>query len=137
MKKTVYDVTRKQCLEQIIKAGNRVCSRCGKKIVPLKTVTNGGIPTYWSGCNHNNKLGSWGHFDHGVTKETYQLAVNLVLEDSYKFQIKKESSDFEYWFMESVSHNCNLLAQIDYIKNNKPRYSKNKLKSNYLKYYAK
>lgn len=128
-----YDVTKKQCQEAINKDGNKVCTRCGRKIVPLKTVTNSGIPTYWRGCMHGGKKGDWGHFCYGVTKEQYNLARKLVLEDNYKFQSSTDTKDFDYWFRESMDRVCDILTTIDYMKNSKPRYTFAKLKEQKLR----
>lgn len=120
-----YVITRKQCKSEIDKNQN-VCERCGRKLVPIKTVDNVGSPTYWSGCRHGNK---YGHFTFGVSKETYDLAVKLVLEDSINFGIRHEDKEisYDYAFMEATRRACNMILDIEYMRNNKPRYTKKQL----------
>lgn len=131
-----YQVTKKQCQEKINELDN-VCDRCGRKIKPLKTVNNGGEPTYWSGCMHGQtEENAWGHFTSGIKKELFDLAVKLVLEDSNGFGMThddKETKDFDYAFQNAVSRACSYLGQIEYMKNNKPRYNKKQLKNIYFK----
>jgi hypothetical protein len=137
-KKITYQVTKKQCQEQIDKANN-VCDRCGRKIVPIKTVNNGGEPTYWAGCFHGDtSKGAWGNFTHGVKKEIYDLAYKLVLDDSLTFGMKKrEDSDFDYLFESAVSHACGIIDLIEYMKimKEKLRYTKEELEKDYKKYH--
>ena len=135
-KKIKYQVTKKQCQEQINKLDN-VCDNCGRKIVPIKTVDNGGSPTYWAGCFHgDNSKGAWGNFTSGVPKEIYKLAYKLVLEDDLYLGMKKEKGyDFDYLFESGVSTVCRILGKIEYIKTNKPRYTKSQLRQNFNKYW--
>jgi hypothetical protein len=130
-----YQVTKKQCQEQI-NARNYVCDRCGRKIVPLKTVNNSGEPTYWAGCMHGQKQkGAWGHFTSGVPKKIYTLAVKLVLEDDMEFGMSyedKELGDFDYAFQNAVREACDKVRQIEWMKEEKPRYTKKKLKEMYF-----
>ncbi|KKR00157.1 MAG: hypothetical protein UT24_C0016G0046 [Candidatus Woesebacteria bacterium GW2011_GWB1_39_12] len=131
-----YQVTKKQCQKHIDQVNN-VCDRCGRKIVPIKTVDNSHNPTYWAGCFHGSKdKDAFGNFTYGVPKETYKLAYKLVLQDNLYLGMKKEKgSDFEYLFQNGVSKICGILNDIEYIKNNKPRYTKTQLRKDYIKYY--
>lgn len=129
-----YQETKKQCQEKIDKLDN-VCDRCGRKIVPVKTVDNANRPTYWAGCCHGSKSGC-GHFTNGVKKEIYDLAVKLVLEDDiYLGMDKEEGSDFNYLFREGVSRVAGIIKNIERMKTSKPRYTKKQLLQNYNKYY--
>lgn len=133
-----YQVTKKQCQDKIDELDN-VCDRCGRKIVPLKTVDNGGSPTYWAGCMHGQTAkGAWGHFTSGVKKDIYNLAVKLVLEDDTDFGMsykEKESKDFDYAWQNAVYRACNKVSHIEWMKNNKPRYTKAQLKKEFIKYF--
>jgi hypothetical protein len=129
-----YEQSKKECQKKIDELNN-VCDRCGKKIVPLKTVNNSGEPTYWAGCLHGDK--ECGHFTHGVTKETFDLATKLVLENSYDFglQHNDEEIGFVYAWENAVYRNCDKLKHIEYIKNAIPRYCKEELIRNHKKYF--
>ena len=95
MKKTKYQTTKQQCQKQIDELDN-VCDRCGRKIIPIKTVNNGGEPTYWPGCMHGQTgKDAWGHFTQGVKKWIFDLASKLVLEDSLSFGMSVEDKEFE------------------------------------------
>lgn len=127
--------TKKQCQEEIDELNN-VCNRCGRKIVPLKTENNAGEPTYSSGCMHGKTDGSWGHFTHGVKKETYEIAVKLVLLDSIHFGMERrdiELSDFDYAWQNAVYKACELIDRIEYAKNSEPQNTKESLKKQYFK----
>lgn len=131
-----YQVTKKQCQEQIDKLNN-VCDRCGRKIKPIKTVNNANEPTYWSGCMHGQtENDAWGHFTGGVKKEIYNIAVKLVLEDDIDFGMNyedKEIKDFDYAWQNAISRACSKVQHIEWMKNNKPRYTKKQLKDNFIK----
>jgi hypothetical protein len=131
-----YQVTKKQCQVKIDDLKN-VCDRCGRKIVPLKTVNNSGEPTYWAGCMHGQtKKGAWGHFTSGVKKEIYDLAVKLVSEDSMDFGMTyndKDLGDFTYAWQNAVSRACKKVEHIEWIKTNNPRYTKKQLKEQFAK----
>lgn len=137
MEKVVYQITKKQCQEQIDKRSN-VCERCGRKIVPLKTVDNSGNPTYWSGCMHGQtKKGAWGNFTGGVEKYIYDLATKLVLEDDINFGMsykKKALGDFEYAFQSAVSVACEMVRCIEWMKNNNPRYTRKQLEKQFKEF---
>ncbi len=135
-----YSVTKKQCQAKIDEFNN-VCNRCGRKVVPLDTVDNGGTPTYWAGCMHGQKgKNAWGHFTSGVSKEVYKLAVKLVLEDTIEFGMKsedKEMGDFKYAFQTAVYRACDKVSNVEWMKLNEPRYTLKQLKENFKKYYSK
>ena len=120
-----YQVTKKQCQEQINANGNPVCSRCGLPIVPLKTVNNGGTPTYWAGCYHGSTGENlWGHFDSGVSKETYDLAVKMTLENDSDFlSNKKYCGSYEEWLMECKSKACRIIRLIEHLKKNESSFT--------------
>lgn len=126
-----YQVTKKECQAEIDKLNN-VCDKCGRKIKPIKTVNNADEPTYWAGCFHGaTGKGAWGNFTSGVKKEIYDLAVKLVLEDGSGFGMKyedKETKDFDYAFNNAVGRACDTVRHIEWMKNNKPRYTKKQLK---------
>jgi len=119
-------MTKEECQKQIDQRGN-VCSRCGRKPVPINTVDNAGTPTFWIGCFHG---GDEGNFDAGVQKEIYDLAVKCVLDgmtcNSYydKYEYKKSDSLKEYWFMQQVSSMCWQILQIKYLENHEPKNTK-------------
>lgn len=127
-----YITTKKQCQKQIDKLNN-VCDTCGRKIVPLKTVDNGGSPTYWAGCMHGT---DWGNYTAGVSKDTYDLAVKLVLEDytpfKTEFEDKMDNERFEHNFGYAVFSACHIIRDIEYMKTNEPRYDKEQLKEHYV-----
>lgn len=126
-----YQVTKKQCQDEIDKLGH-VCDYCGRDLKPIKTVDNSGQPTYWKGCMHNQNMGN---FTWGVKKETYDLAVKLVLEDRIGFSMNhrdRELGDFDYAFEKAVRRACSVIADIEYMKNNEPRYTKEQLKNLYF-----
>ncbi len=106
-----YQITKKQAQTQINELNN-VCDRCGRKLIPLKTVDNSNNPTYWVGCYHGKDGidGAWGTFTNGVKKDVYKLAYKLVLEDGLYLNMEKdEGSDFDYLFQNGVSkvvQNC-------------------------------
>jgi hypothetical protein len=129
-----YQVTKNQCQKKIDELKN-VCDRCGRKIVPLKTVNNGGEPTYWAGCLHGDKV--YGHFTQGVKKEIYDLAIKLILEDSLYFGMSNEDKKigFDYAWKNAIYRNCDKIRSIEFIKNNKPRYTKKQLIEQHQKYY--
>lgn len=122
---TKYQVTKKECQKKIDELGN-VCDRCGRKIVPLKTVNNSGTPTYWAGCMHGQtEKGAWGHFTYGVKKDVYELAIKLVCEDSIDFGMSykdKELGDFDYAWQNAVSNACDKIETIECMKNREPRF---------------
>lgn len=118
-----YQTTKKQCQEEINKL-NKVCEYCGRKPVPIKTVDNDENPTYWIGCRHG---GDWGNFIIGVDKEIYDLAKKLVLDDSCYLKMHKETKDFNHDFQASVRRACDILEEVERMKNGKPRYSKKDL----------
>jgi len=134
--KKEYKTSKKECQLQITLLGN-VCDRCGRNIVPLKTVDNSGLPTFWAGCYHgDDSKGAWGHFTTGVNKEVYILAYKLVLEDGLYLSMDKEkNSDFDYLFMNGVSKVCRVINSIEYLKVNRPRYTKTQLRKDYIKNY--
>lgn len=71
-----YKITEKQCLDSI-KPGF-ICSRCGGSLSALETVDNANDPTFWAGCI------SCSAFDNGVSKETYQIAKEMVENHNYR-----------------------------------------------------
>ncbi len=127
-----YKVTKRQCQKQIDFLNN-VCERCGRKIKPIKTVDNGGSPTYWAGCFHVDNIPketTWGNFTNGVSKEVYELAVKLVLQDSLDFGMTyddKTEYPFDYGFENAVSRACSIINEIEWMKNHQPRYTKEDL----------
>lgn len=133
--KTKYQVTKKQCQLKIDELNN-VCDRCGRKIVPIKTVNNCGEPTYWAGCMHGTKgKDAWGNFTSGVKKEVYDLAVKLVLDNSISFGITyddKKNGYFDYAWQSAVQRACDKISHIEWMKTNKPRYTKKQLKKMYF-----
>jgi len=127
-----YQISKKLCQSQI-DVLNNVCDYCGRDLKPIKTLDNSGNPTYWIGCNHNTNSGN---FTFGVKKEVYNLAVKLVLNDSLDFGMtygKKELGNFDYAFECAVHSACQKIAVIEYMKNQKPRYTKKELKKLYFK----
>lgn len=122
-----YQTNRKECQSNIDKFGN-VCDRCGRKLKPFKTVDNAGNPSYWAGCMHGTKgEDSWGHFTRGVPKDTYKLAVKLVLEDDMYFGMKERNNSFDYAWANAVSRACDIISRVEYMKEGKPRYTKKEL----------
>lgn len=131
MKKVVYQTTKKEC-QSIIDKHNRVCQRCGRRLVPINTVDNFGNPTYWSGCCHGR---DWGHFTQGVSKEVYDLAYKLVLdgkakECSFEMDVNELNNreERQIWFENQVSYMTSDIVDILTLKDGrKPRYTKAEL----------
>jgi|GEM_PF-2781819 len=73
-KKLARDKIRPSVEIEII---GKVCSSCGNGLIAFDTVDNGGSPTVWSGCKHCQL------FDHGVSRENFELARALVVEIKY------------------------------------------------------
>lgn|SRR3990167_8967259 len=71
---TEYKTSKAYC-QSMIKG---VCDHCGGEIVPLETVDNSGNPTYWAGCE------SCSIFCSGVSKEVFEIAKRMVIEEHYK-----------------------------------------------------
>ena len=63
-----YQTTKAHCQKMI----RGICSQCGGKLVPIKTVDNSRQPTYWSGCERCCR------FDWGCDPEIYEIAKRLV-----------------------------------------------------------
>ena len=70
---TKYKTTFKECLKRI--EDGDVCEGCGGKLEPIKTVDNGGSPTFWVGCKHCMC------FRGGVKKIYWEIARKLIKED--------------------------------------------------------
>lgn len=69
-----------------------VCDGCGGELKPMKTVDNGGNPTYWGGCERCSKY-CW-----GVSKFVYKIAKRLVEERCWRpYSFIKESDGAEYY----------------------------------------
>ena len=125
-----FITTKKECQDKINELNN-VCDRCGRKIKPIKTVDNGGSPTYWSGCFHGARdKNSFGHFTSGIKKEMFVLAEKLVC-DGERYYTHNQKSEYKdspesrlFWFQTEVSGICSLLRKIEWAKTNKPRKNK-------------
>jgi hypothetical protein len=76
--KKKYMITRRECQNRIKERMPVVCSQCGGKIKPIKTVDNSGHPTYWSGCL------LCGCFDGGVHPKIYRIA-ELIVSDGFVY----------------------------------------------------
>lgn len=127
-----YMTTKKQCQEWIDKLNN-VCDSCWRKIEPMETVDNSWNPTYWAWCMHWKK--DWGTFTSWVKKDIYELSVKLVLDDDlYLWISRKESWNFDYCFESWVKKTCWIISKIEYMKNNKPRFTKKELEENFIKF---
>lgn len=125
-----YQVTKKECQKRIDKA-NTVCDRCGRKIVPIKTVDNSNNPTFWAGCFHRSKgKNASGHYTYGIKKELFELAEKLVCDGeryynhNSKADYSKTKDERLYWFQTEVSGFCGLLSRIEYLKTNEARKTK-------------
>jgi len=122
-----YQTTKKQCQKKIDES-NKVCEHCGRKPVPIKTFDDFGNIYYLAGCRHG---GDWGHFTVGVSKDIYDLAEKLVLDNSLYLGINNifggKSDDFGADFRKAVRRACDILEEIERMKNGKPRYSKKDL----------
>ncbi len=121
-----YQITKKQCQKAINERGN-VCSYCGRDIVPIKTVNNANEPTYWPGCYHGTDAGNYGA---GVPKEIFELAERLICagEKGYSHMDKQEywtHPDMRlYWFEHQVSGMCTNILQMEYLKTNPAKLTK-------------
>lgn len=73
----VYITTKEEC-QNHIDLSNRVCSGCGGILEPLETVDNAGTPTHWAGCL------TCSQFDSGVSKEVFQTAQDLILNQHHR-----------------------------------------------------
>lgn len=118
-----YQVTKKQCQDKINQLGN-VCSYCGRKLIPINTTDNSGNPTYWIGCCHgNNSNEAFGHFTNGVKKEVFDIAEKLVCNGEVCYR-HIDRAEKLYWFQSQVNGFCSMISNIEYLKNNNARMSK-------------
>ena len=62
-----------------------------------------------------------------------------MLEDSLDFGMKNDDKEvgFDYAWENAVYRTCIKINQIEYIKNNKPKYTKQELIEQHKKYYSK
>ncbi len=97
-----YITTKAQCQQQIDKYKN-VCSSCGGKLIPLKTVDNSHAPTYWCGCKKCMV------FDNGVQPKIYKIAKKMVIEKHFRpyshsdEPIKAtEPKQYEHWLKSQI-----------------------------------
>lgn len=106
-----YIDTKEDCQKQIDEA-NRVCRGCGGTLTPIETVDNSGRPTFWVGCK------SCQVFDHGTTKEIFQIAEQLVKEGyvHYMHMDRADASKTEeykkYWKSSQIRGACGLVRDI-------------------------
>lgn len=75
-----------------------VCDQCGGKLIPLKTVDNSGVPTYWGGCESCNKF-CW-----GVHKKVWKISRTLVEKERWtpystmdRYESEKDEKLFKYY----------------------------------------
>lgn len=128
-----YDITKSECKKNIDKQWN-VCNYCWRNLIPIKTVNNSWIKTYWIWCNHWTKWDNtrW-HFTNWVSKEIYKLAKKLVLNNWICWCLKS-SSDFNYSFYNAIKYACDRIQDIEYMKTHKSRYTISELKDDFDKF---
>lgn len=120
-----YQITKETCQKMIDDRGN-VCDYCGRDIVPIETVDNAKQPTYWPGCMHG---GECGHYTASVPKDVFDLAEKLVCDGEQTRYLNKPDYGKTpegrlFWFQENVSSMCSRIRQIDALKTNPPRKTK-------------
>lgn len=126
-------MNKQQCIKL---CKNKVCDRCWLQIVPIKTVDNIWNDTYWSWCYHWNDDNCW-HFTQWVSKEIFELALNLILDDSCDFRIN-DWYNFKDELEEATKRACDIIQKIEYMKINKnPRHTKGRLEEDFNKYKIK
>ena len=108
-----YETTKDECEKML---DGRVCSYCGRKVKPKKTVDNAGNPTYWGMCFHGSKES--GHIEWGVYESLYEAAVKLVLNGKYSYP-KDYEKDFDYWYMDQVHRACSIVRDVDEARSTK------------------
>lgn len=82
-----YKITFEECKKRICKGC--VCEGCGGKLEPIKTVDNGGSPTFWVGCKHCMC------FRGGIKKEYWEIARQLVKENILIPYPRMQKSEYE------------------------------------------
>lgn len=121
-----YQITKKICQKAIDERGN-VCSYCGRDIVPIKTVDNSNNPTYWPGCMHGSDAGNFGV---GVKKKVFELAERLICDGKRSFPHMEKQEYWThpemrlYWFEHQVSGMCTNILQMEYLKTNLAKKTK-------------
>ncbi len=121
-----YQITKETCQKMIDERPN-ICSRCGRKLVPIETVDNSDHPTFWPGCLHGSDAGN---YHGGTTQEVYDLAEKLICDGETparyynKFEYSKDANHREYWFGEQMSSMCDLIHRIEGMKTREPRKTK-------------
>ena len=121
-----YVITKRECQKAIDERGN-VCSYCGRDIVAIKTVDNANNPTYWPGCLHGTTAGNFGA---GVPKDVFELAEKLICSDElgwrhlHKAEYWTTPESRLHWFQSQVSGMCSNIQQMEYLKTNPARKTK-------------
>ena len=109
-----YKTTFAQC-KKLIK-DNNVCEGCGGKLEPIKTVDNGGSPTYWVCCKRCMCFRS------GVEKIHWKIARKLVEENRiipyssmHKCDYEDTPERLEYYLDSQTAGLSHDIAYIDYL----------------------
>lgn len=124
--KKPYQITKKAC-QKGIDERSFVCSYCGRDLVPIETVDNANNLTFWAGCMHGTDSGNYGV---GVPKEVFELAEKLVCDGERAYSHLDKSEYWAtpearlYWFQSQVSRMCSRIQQMEYLKTNPARKTK-------------
>jgi hypothetical protein len=89
MGKKKYMITKQHCQKMIDESMPIICTCCGGKIEPIKTVDNADNPTYWQGCKKCMR------FDSGTSSKIYNTAVKMVDEFHFMAYHFNEMPDIE------------------------------------------
>jgi len=111
MDKTEYITNKEQCQSTIDKRMPIVCSSCGGKLEPIKTVDNANNPTYWIGCMSCMK------FDNGVSPRVYETAKYMVTERHFMayrepMPEKEDTERYNYWLKSQIGGTCSIVYDI-------------------------
>lgn len=123
-----------ECVEKIKKM-DRVCELCGSNL------SAGYMPKlekYRPVCYSHEEAGIYeiGVFTNGVSRENYNLAVDLTIDFNTNFDFNNPNKKkFDTLFNDAVSKNCRILNQIEEINRLGRKWSKEDFKKGKLKYH--
>jgi len=88
-----------------------VCTKCGGRITPIKTVDNSGVPTHWAGCKRCMV------FNHGTSPKIFEIArkivdnVGLWLVDEMRPH-KEDELKYAYWHGLQVNRAVEVVSMV-------------------------
>jgi hypothetical protein len=110
-----YITTKKQCQYNIDRRQPIVCTRCGGKLSPIRTVDNSNRPTYWAGCKKCNC------FNGGTTPRLYEIAKSMVIHKRLRpYSHNKEPDEIhepaqhDYWLKSQI---CGAVSIVEDVVN--------------------